>query len=183
MELKDYQKMFQDLSDKKIEWIITELQKIRSGRASPNMLDFIKIEYYGEWMKLNQIAQIQIPEPREILIKPYDASNLNAIKSALNKSNLNFNIQVDGDKIRIKLPQLTEENRKEYVKQVKQLGEKAKQEIRLVRRDVLQKIKQSKHEDEDLERYFEEEIEKLTKKYNNKLEEIIIKKEKELTTI
>ncbi len=183
MELKDYETMFSGLAAKKIEWLKNELHKIRSGRAMPNMLDGIKAEYYGEQMPINQIAQIQVPEPRELLIKPYDRSSLNAIQTALNQPDLRFNPQVDGDKIRIKLPQPTEENRKEYVKQAKQIGEKCKQEIRIVRRDVLQKIKQNKHEDEDFERYLESEVDKWTKKFNGELETILQAKEKELTTL
>lgn len=183
MEWKNYELMFNDLASKKIDWLKIELQKIRSGRAMPNMLDNIKAEYYGEMTPINQMAQIQIPEPREILIKPYDRGSINFIQAALSKPELHFNAQVDGDKIRIKLPQLTEENRKEYVKHAKQVGEKAKQEIRLVRRDVLQKIKQDKHEDEDFVSFLEDEVEKITKKYNNELESIIQAKEKELTTI
>ncbi|WP_052663868.1 ribosome recycling factor [Mycoplasmoides alvi] len=183
MELKKYELMFNDLASKKIDWLKSELQKIRSGRAMPNMFDNIKAEYYGEMTPINQMAQIQIPEPREIIIKPYDRSSINSIQTALNKPELHLNSQIDGDKIRIKLPQLTEENRKEYVKHAKQIGEKAKQEIRLVRRDVLQKIKQDKHEDEDFVRFLEEEVEKFTKKFNNELDSILQAKEKELTTI
>ncbi|WP_027123876.1 ribosome recycling factor [Mycoplasmoides pirum] len=183
MELKDYESMFNDLANKKIEWLKTELHKIRSGRAMPNMVDNIRVEYYGEMTPMNQIAQIQIPEPREILIKPYDKSSIGAIQTALSKPELHFNSQVDGDKIRIKLPQLTEENRKEYVKHSKQIGEKCKQEIRLIRRDVLQKIKQDKHEDEDFVRFLEDEVEKITKKFNSELDSIIQAKEKELTTL
>lgn len=183
MEWKDYEKFYQDLADKKIDWLRSELSKIRSGRATPHMLDGIKAEYYDEMTPLNQMAQIQIPEPREIVIKPYEASCIPAIQTALNKSEMHLNPQVDGDKIRIRLPQLTEENRKEYVKQAKQLGEKAKQEIRLVRRDTLQKIKQNKHDDEDFVRFLEDEVEKITKKYNADLEQIVSAKEKELTTL
>lgn len=183
MELKDYQKLYDDSAEKKIEWLKLELSKIRSGRANANMLNGIKAEYYGELTPINQMAQIQIPEPREILIKPYEPSSLNSIQSALSKSDLNLNPTIDGDKIRIKLPQLTEENRKDYVKRAKQYGEKAKQEIRLVRRDLLQKIKSNKHEDEDLEKYLEDEIEKITKHYNQKIDDILSAKEKELKTI
>lgn len=109
------------------------------------------------------MASLSIPEPREILIKPYEKSSVNPIQAALLKANLNLTPVVDGDKIRIKLPLLTEENRKENVKKVKAVGEKAKQEVRFIRRDTLNKIKSDKIADKDLNKYFEEQVDKITK--------------------
>lgn len=183
MELKNYQTFFETEANKKIEWLHTELGKIRSGRANVKLLDGIRVEYYGELTPLNQMAQLQIPEPREILIKPFDPSTTNLIQSALSKSNLNLNPTIDGDKIRIKLPQLTTETRKSYVKKTKEICEKAKQELRIIRRDTLQKIKSDKHSDEDFVKFLENEVEKLVKKFNAEIEKILATKEKDLMTV
>ncbi|WP_027119879.1 ribosome recycling factor [[Mycoplasma] testudinis] len=183
MDLKTYQNFFETAANKKIDWLHTELSKIRSGRANLKMLDGIRVEYYGEMTPLNQMAQIQIPEPRELLIKPFDPSTVGMIQGALSKSDLNLNPTVDGDKIRIKLPQLTSETRQEYVKKTKQIGEKTRQELRMIRRDTLQKIKSDKHADEDFEKFLEGEVEKFVKKFNSEVDAILAAKEKDLTTL
>lgn len=183
MELKTYTDLFANEAQKKLDWLHAELGKIRSGRASPKMLDGVRAECYGEMTPLAQVAQIMVPEPRELTVKPFDPSNLNPILAALSRPELRLNPQADGDKIRIKLPTLTAENRKEYVKQAKQTVEKARQELRSVRRDVLQKIVRDKPENEDQQRYFEGEVEKLTKQWNEKLDAVFAAKERELTTL
>lgn len=183
MELKTYTDWFNNEAQKKLDWLHSELGKIRSGRASPKMLDGVRAECYGNMTPLTQIAQIQIPEPREIMVKPFDPANLNPIVAALSRPELRLNPQVDGDRIRIKLPAITAENRKEYVKQAKQTVEKVRQEIRAVRRDTLQKINRDKPENKDQQHYFEGEIEKLTKQWNEKLDGVFLAKEKELTTL
>ncbi|MDC4163129.1 ribosome recycling factor [Mycoplasma bradburyae] len=183
MEFKIYSDFFEKEADAKISWLESELSKIRSGRANLKILDDVKAEYYGELTPLIEMANLSIPEPREILIKPYEKSQVNPIQSALLKANLNLTPVVDGDKIRIKLPQLTEENRKENVKKAKAIGEKAKQEVRFVRRDTLNKLKSDKIADKDLNKFFEGEIEKITKKYIDQIDAILTKKEKDLLSL
>ncbi|QZX49223.1 ribosome recycling factor [Mycoplasma sp. E35C] len=183
MELKVYSDFFTKEADSKISWLESELSKIRSGRANLSILDDVRAEYYGEMTPLIEMAQLSIPEPREILIKPYEKAQVNPIQSALLKANLNLTPVVDGDKIRIKLPQLTEENRKENVKKAKAVGEKAKQEIRFVRRDTLNKVKADKIADKDLNKYFETEIDKISKKYIDQVDSILAKKEKDLLSL
>lgn len=183
MEFKTYSDFFDKNANSIINWFEGELAKVRSGRANLKMLDNVRAEYYGEQTPLIEMASLSIPEPREILIKPYEKSSVNLIQAALLKANLNLTPVVDGDKIRIKLPLLTEENRKENVKKVKAVGEKAKQEVRFIRRDTLNKIKSDKIADKDLNKYFEEQIDKITKKYIDQIDSILAKKEKDLLSL
>ncbi|GHU47012.1 ribosome-recycling factor [Bacilli bacterium] len=160
-----------------------EYSRIRSGRVSLNILDVIKVEAYGEMMSLNQIANMQIVDARQILIKPYDRSQMHDIAKAITASPLNINPQVNADNIRLIFPSQTEENRKQNVKKAKEALETAKQKLRNVRKEVQDKYKKLDGVSEDLIRYFEDELNKITKLHNTKLEEQFTKKEKELMTI
>ncbi|GHU35008.1 ribosome-recycling factor [Bacilli bacterium] len=160
-----------------------EYSRIRSGRVSLNILDVVKVEAYGEMMSLNQIANMQIVDARQILIKPYDRSQMHDIAKAITASPLNINPQVNADNIRLIFPSQTEENRKQNVKKAKEVLESAKQKLRNVRKEVQDKYKKLDGVSEDLIRYFEEELNKITKLHNTKLDEQFTKKEKELMTI
>jgi ribosome recycling factor len=161
-----------------------EYVRIRSGRVSLNILDIVKVEAYGEMLNLNQISNLQIVDARQILIKPYDRSQIHDIAKAITASPLNVNPQVNADNIRLLFPSQTEENRKQSVKKAKETLEIAKSKLRNVRKEVQDQYKKVKDEvSEDLIRYFEEEINKITKEYNNKLEGIFNKKEQELMKI
>ncbi|MDR3330324.1 MAG: ribosome recycling factor [Mycoplasmataceae bacterium] len=167
-----------------IDWLNDEYARIRSGRVSLNILDVVKVEAYGEVMSLNQIANLQIVDARQILIKPYDRAQNHDIAKAITASPLNVNPQVNADNIRLIFPSQTEENRKQNVKKAKEILEVAKTKLRNVRKEVQDQYKKVKDTvSEDLIRYFEEELNKITKEYNNKLEDTFNHKEQELMKI
>ena len=151
--------------DKSLTAFKKDLTSIRTGRANPAMLDLVTIEAYGKKMPINQLATITIPEPRSISIQVWDKSNVTIIDSAIKKSNLGVNPQIDGQILRIHIPQLTEERRVELVKSLKTLGEKGKISIRNIRResnDNIKKILKEKKISEDESKNFEKEIQKIT---------------------
>jgi ribosome recycling factor len=152
--------------------------------VSLNILDIVKVEAYGEMMSLNQIANLQIVDARQILIKPYDRNQIHDIAKAITASQLNVNPQVNADNIRLIFPTQTEENRRDSTKKAKEILEMAKTKLRNVRKNIQDQYKKVKDTvSEDLIRYFEEELNKITKTYNNKLEEIYTNKEQELMRI
>ena len=171
--------------DKVIKHLESELLKIRAGKASPLMLEGIYIDYYGTKTPINQVANIAAPDPRTIIVQPWDKSILETIEKAILASNLGFNPQNNGEIIRIIVPPLSEERRKQLVKQVKNEGETAKISIRNARRDGNEELKKLKKEGvaEDEIKEAEEKIQKLTDNYINKIDEILEKKEKEILTI
>jgi ribosome recycling factor len=160
-----------------------EFARIRSGRVSLNILDIVKVEAYGEFMNLNQVANLQIVDARQILIKPYDRAQMHDIAKAISASPLGVSPQVNADNIRLIFPTQTEENRIQKVKKAKEILEQAKQKMRDVRKEVQGMYKKLQGVSEDLLRYFEDELNNITKAYNNKLEESFNKKEAELLTI
>ncbi|MBP8985240.1 MAG: ribosome recycling factor [Syntrophobacterales bacterium] len=162
------------------------LGKIRTGRASLSLLDGIKVDYYGSPTPLNQVASFSIPESRQILISPWDPGALNSIEKALLKSELGLTPNNDGKIIRINIPPLTEERRKELVKVVKKMGEDAKIKLRNARRDTNEQLKTLKKENSISEdELFKEqgEVQKLTDEYIKRTDEIIVAKEKEIMEI
>ena len=162
--------------DKSLTAFKKDLTSIRTGRANPAMLDLVTIEAYGKKMPINQLATITIPEPRSISIQVWDKSNVTIIDSAIKKSNLGVNPQIDGQILRIHIPQLTEERRKN-------LGEKGKISIRNIRResnDNIKKILKEKKISEDESKNFEKEIQKITDQSIEKLDKILSEKEKEI---
>ena len=169
--------------DKSLSAFKKDLSTIRTGRANPAMLDLVTIEAYGKKMPINQLATVTIPEPRSISIQVWDKANVVLIDSAIKKSNLGVNPQVDGQILRIHIPQLTEERRVELVKNIKSLGEKAKVSTRNVRRDSnddVKKLLKDKKISEDESKNFEKEIQKTTDDNIKKIDDILAAKEKEV---
>ena len=163
-----------------------DLNTLRTGRANPSMLDLIKVDVYGQKMPISQIATVTIPEPRTISIQVWDKNNVILVDSEIKKSNLGINPQVDGQILRIRIPQLTEERRKELTKVLKNLGEKAKVSIRNIRRESNDNIKnllKTKKIGEDLSKNFENEVQESTDKNISLIEKIHSEKEKEILTL
>ena len=171
---------------KTIEVFSKELASLRTGRANASMLDLIKVDVYGQLMPIDQLATVSTPEARLISIQVWDKANINLIDAAIQKSELGINPQIDGQIIRLRIPDLTEERRKELVKLVKQEGENCKVSVRNIRRDANNKLKQllkEKSISEDDEKRSEEDIQKLTDSNIKQIDERIIEKEKDLMQI
>ena len=183
--------MFDDNSyrskmSKTIDVFSKELNTLRTGRANASMLDFVKVEVYGQKMPINQLGTISTPEPRTINIQVWDVNNISFIDSAIKKSELGLNPQIDGQLIRIPIPDLSEERRVDMKKMVKSMGEKCKVSIRNIRReanDDLKKMLKLKEISEDDEKNYEKNIQELTDKNINLVDEKVSAKEKEIMTI
>ena len=183
--------MFDDKSynqkmDKTFEVFTKELTSLRTGRANSNMLDLIRVDVYGQKMPINQIGTITIPDPRTINIQVWDLNNVPLIDSAVKKSELGLNPQIDGQLIRLPVPDLSEERRNEMKKMVKAMGEKCKIGVRNVRReanDQLKNLLKSKDISEDDEKKFEKIIQTFTDDHIKKVEEKVTSKEKDIMTI
>ena len=163
-----------------------ELGALRTGRANANMLDLIKVDVYGQKMPINQLATITTPEPRTINIQVWDLNNLNLIDSAIKKSELGLNPQIDGQLIRLPVPDLSEERRSEMKKIIKSMGEKCKISIRNIRReanDDLKNLLKKKDISEDEEKKYEKDIQVLTDNHIKIIDDKVIAKEKEIMTI
>ena len=160
-----------------------ELAEIRTGRANPRILDRVQVEYYGAMVPLNQVASISVPEARMLLITPFDKGALEVIVTAINMSDLGLNPASDGQIVRLAIPQMTEERRKELVKEVKAEAEKSKVAVRNVRREAMDAIKKDKELTEDDVRDSEDKVQKLTDDNIKAIDEIAADKEKELMTI
>ncbi len=184
MSPEKYLNFFKETADKKFQWLKEELSKIRTGRPNPKLFDNLLVESYGDRMPMVALAQIAVNPPREIVIKPFDVkNNINAIYSEIQRANLGVQPVIDGDKIRINFPPMTQESRLESIKQAKKVVEQIHQELRSVRRDTLQMIKKDDHKDEDFEEFLKEEVEKVNKQYIAQLETIQKEKEKELLVV
>lgn len=171
---------------KTISVLRRELTSLKAGRANPTMLDRIEAEYYGTVTPLNQLANISAPEPRVLLLQPWDKTSLKAIEKAILKSDLGINPSNDGISIRLMIPELTEETRKNLVKNVKKLGEEAKVAIRSIRKDCNEKIKGLKKNgdiSEDEIKKAEDEIQKTTDSYIRDIDKIIESKEKDIMSV
>ncbi len=183
--------MFDDNSyktkmSKTIEVFTRELSSLRTGRANSNMLDIVKVDVYGQKMPINQLGTITTPEPRTINIQVWDLNNVPLIDSSLKKSELGLNPQIDGQLIRLPIPDLSEERRLEMKKIVKSMGEKCKVSIRNIRRDgndELKKLLKSKEISEDNEKKFEKIIQEYTDQNIKLIDDKVLSKEKELMTI
>ena len=163
-----------------------ELGALRTGRANANMLDLIKVEVYGQKMPINQLATITTPEPRTINIQVWDLNNVNLIDSAIKKSELGLNPQIDGQLIRLPVPDLSEERRSEMKKIIKSMGEKCKISIRNIRREANDESKnllKKKEISEDEEKKYEKEIQVLTDNHIKIIDDKVVAKEKEIMTI
>jgi ribosome recycling factor len=169
--------------EKSLEASADELSSIRTGRATLSLLDGISVDYYGSKSPINQVASISIPEARLMVIQPWDKSMLGTIERALLKADLGLNVNNDGNVVRITVPELTEERRKELVKHVKKLSEEGKIAIRNIRRetnDVLKKMEKSGELPEDDSRREQSEVQELTDEYIEKIDEMVEAKEKEI---
>jgi len=176
-----YQKM-----KKTIDSFKKDLATLRTGRANPAMLDLIRIDVYGQKMPINQLATVTVPEARTISIQVWDKNNVKLVDSEIQKSNLGVNPQVDGQIVRIHIPQLTEERRKELTKVLKNLGEKGKVSIRSIRRecnDNIKKLLKEKKISEDESKDYESEVQKSTDDNISLIEKILSEKEKEILTL
>ena len=169
--------------DKTIQSFKKEISTLRTGRANPTMLDMIKADVYGQMMPINQLATISVPEARLITIQVWDKANVGLIDSAIQKSDLGINPQVDGQMVRIRIPDLTEERRKELIKVLKGMTEKNKVSIRNIRREANEDLKnklKEKNITEDENKNYEKNIQKLTDDHISTIEKITTDKEKEI---
>ena len=172
--------------DKTIEVFGKELSSLRTGRANAAMLDLVKVEVYGQQMPINQVASITTPEPRMINIQVWDQNNVSLVDSAVKKSELGLNPQIDGQLIRLPVPELNEERRAEIKKMIKSMGEKCKISVRNIRRDAneeLKKLLKNKEVSEDEEKSYEKNIQNITDKHISIIDEKVTAKEKEIMTI
>ncbi|NOZ56653.1 MAG: ribosome recycling factor [Calditrichaeota bacterium] len=167
---------------KAVEATESELAKIRTGKASPAILDTIRVEYYGNNVTIKQVASVSVPEPRLIVIQPWEKRMLSEIEKAIMKSDLGLNPVNDGTVIRVPFPPLTEERRKDLVKLVHKLGEEGRVAVRNIRRDANEKLKKAEknHEISEDDLHRQKEIQELTDEYIKKIDKIIEAKEKEI---
>jgi len=177
---------FKQKLDKLLEYAQRDISTLRTGKASYDMLDPVKVEAYGGKMSLNEVANISIPDPNMILIKPWDQNLLENIERGIHKAEINLNPVVDGDQIRLVVPTLTQETRKEMVKQLHQKIESAKVMVRNARTDTKNEIEKAEDDvgvsEDDIKRYLEE-MDGIVKEYNQKLEQMAVDKEAELMKI
>tara|TARA_B100001245_G_scaffold149432_1_gene111774 strand:- start:182 stop:733 length:552 start_codon:yes stop_codon:yes gene_type:complete len=179
-------KTYSQKMDKTYEVFTKELASLRTGRANSNMLDLIRVDVYGQKMPINQLSTITTPEPRTISIQVWDLNNVTLIDSAIKKSNLGLNPQIDGQLIRLPIPDLSEERRNEMKKMIKTIGEKCKVSIRNIRREANDQLKvmlKSKEISEDDEKKFEKIVQKFTDDHIKKIDDKVDSKEKEIMTI
>jgi ribosome recycling factor len=172
--------------DKAIEVFSKELSSLRTGRASAAMLDLVKVDVYGQQMPINQVGSITTPEPRMINIQVWDANNVPLVDAAIKKSDLGLNPQIDGQLIRLPVPELNEERRTELKKLIKSIGEKCKVSIRNIRRDAndeLKKLLKNKEVGEDEEKSSEKNVQTITDNHIKSVDEKVSLKEKEIMTI
>ena len=172
--------------DKSIQSLKRDISTLRTGRANINMLDTIKADVYGQLMPINQLSTVSVPEARLISIQVWDKSNINLIESAIQKSELGINPQIDGQMIRLRIPDLTEERRKDLIKILKNMGEKIKIAIRNIRREANEELKKklkNKEISEDANKDFKKNIQKLTDQNIENIEKILSEKEKEISQV
>jgi len=171
--------------DAAIKHLEKELVHIRAGKASPSMLDGVQVEYYGTMTPLNQVSNVSTPDARTIAIQPWEKGLIPVIEKSILAANLGFNPDNNGELIRINIPALTEERRKQLVKQVSQEGETAKVSIRTARKDANDSLKKLQKEglSEDMEKDVEEEVQQMTDKYGKRVDSLVDAKEKDIMTI
>lgn len=186
MSLADLKKNTQGKMDKTVLALSEELKKIRTGRAQVSMLDSIKVNYYGSLSPLSQVASVSCPDAKSFLIAPWEASILKEIEQAIVKSELGMAPMNDGKVIRLKVPDLTEERRKDLVKQTKKIVEDARVAVRMARRDANDEVKKAQKDkttSEDEAKKLETEVQKMTDDYIKKVDQIADEKEKSILTI
>ena len=180
------EKSYSSKMDKSIQSFKKDISTLRTGRANTNMLDTIKVDVYGQLMPVEQLATVNVPEARLISVQVWDKANVTLIESAIQKSELGINPQIDGQTIRLRIPDLTEERRKELIKILKNMGEKGKISIRNIRREANEELKKKLKDkiiSEDLSNNFEKNIQKLTDTSIENIEKILAAKEKEIIQI
>ncbi len=170
---------------KAVNHLDQEIGKVRAGKANPKMLESVMVDYYGTMTPITQVASINTPDPRTIAIQPWEKNLIQAIEKAIMAANLGMNPDNNGDIIRINVPPLTEERRKDLVKQVRKMGEDTRIVIRNIRRDTNEEFKKLKKDGlpEDMEKDGQDQVQKLTDKYTKLVDELLEKKEKEILTV
>jgi len=171
---------------KSLEFCQSQIAKVRTGKASASLVENVRVDYYGTLTPLSQIASINVPDAKTIMIQPWDRTILNSIEKAIQQADLGFNPQNDGNLIRIPVPPLTEERRKDFVKLCKKFAEEGKIAIRNIRRDqmeALKKAEKNKEISEDQRKRTEDEIQKVTDKFIKDIDSFLAKKEKELLEV
>jgi ribosome recycling factor len=184
--IKDVIKTSEEKMNKTLSVLRSDLATLKAGRANPTMLDRIEVDYYGSMCPISQVANISAPEPRVLMITPWEKSMLKEIDKAILKSDLGINPSNDGQVIRLAVPELTEETRKNLVKTVKKYGEEAKVAIRSIRRDANEKIKSLKKDgevSEDQIKKGEDDVQKITDNFVKEVDSIVAHKEKEIMSI
>ena len=186
MSLDFNEKNYSIKMDKTIQSFKKDLSSLRTGRANASMLDMVKVDVYGQIMPINQLASISVPEARLISIQVWDQGNVKLVDAAIQKSDLGVNPQIDGSTLRIRIPDLTEERRKDLIKVLKNIAEKNKVSIRNIRReanDDLKKLTKEKKISEDENKIFEKNIQKATDEHIANIEKILSEKEKEILQV
>jgi ribosome recycling factor len=184
--LDDIKKETEDRMQKTIESLKKELARIRTGRATPALLDGITVDYYGNPAPINQVANISVPDARMLVVQPWEVSMIQPIEKAIQASNLGLNPQSDGKQIRLPIPPLSEERRKELTKSASKIGEESKVAVRNVRRDSNEKLKAAQKKKlvtEDEEKKGLDDIQKITDKYIKLVDEQLAVKEKEIMEV
>ena len=184
--LKDEYKVYEDKMKKSIEAVISDFDTVRAGRANASVLNRISVDYYGTPTPIQQIASVGSPDPRTLVITPWDASALKGIEKAIQESDLGINPQNDGKCIRLAFPQLTEERRKDLVKQIRKYNEGGKVAIRNIRRDALEafkKMQKASEITEDELKLAEKDLQKMTDDHCKELDKLLDTKEKELMSV
>ena len=178
----DIKNEIKEKMEKSLETLEKRFTTVRTGRANPSSLDGVMVDYYGNLTPLKQLGTISVPEGNQLLIKPFDKGSLASIEKAITASNLGYNPTNDGETIRIIIPALTEERRKELTKQVKSISEDAKVSVRNIRRDAMEKIEKSEIS-EDISKSMEKDVQDLVNQYNKKIDDLLKEKEQELMTV
>lgn len=184
--INEIKQQTEDKMKKAIQALKRDLATLRTGRATPAILDKVQVEYYGSLMPINQVANISTPDPRTLMIQPWDKSTLPEIERAIQKAELGLTPTNDGNVIRISIPPLTEQRRKELVKLARKMGEESKVAIRNVRRDAnedVKKLEKNGEIPEDLARRGTEDIQKITDKYIKETDQVVASKEEEIMEI
>lgn len=182
-ELELYLEEAKDLMNKAVTHVAHELTKIRAGKANPTMLDGIMVSYYGAMTPLNQVSSMTTPDARTIFIKPWEKNLIQEIEKAIRDANLGLNPQNDGQQVIINIPMLTEERRKQLVKQVSQECEHGRVSVRNIRKETNEQLKKIKGVSEDDVKNAEEEVQKLTNDFIQKIDALLKKKEVEIMTV
>lgn len=178
--------IYENKMKERIVYLKEELSNVRAGRANPQILNKISVEYYGALTPLNQVASISVPEPRQILIAPWDRSLLNEISKAITKADIGINPQNDGTGIRLIFPELTADRRKELAKDISKMGEDTKVAVRNIRRDAIEDVKKigkAENISEDEIHSLEDSIQKITDKQIEHISQVIAEKEKEIMEV